>query len=900
MQNGVSTRDPGSQNTALARHFRTVLNRAAFYVLIAAILAAARLPSFALVTVTIDGAQTNQVIDGFGVNANYWSFQGNSLKPVIDTLIDGAGITHFRVVMNNGWETSNDNPDPASMNTSYYNAIYSSTEFQKLWGLLRYLNQRGLTNSVMLNFQGRAPSWMASDYLNAGMEDEWGEMVTSLVLFARTNQHVAFDLLAPNNEPDLYAEGMWIRNGNQYAATLHSLALDLGAYGISDLALVGPDLSQAVTNWMPEMMADPAIMARVGHFGTHNYSQNGGTSIGNLIKASAYSDRSLWVTEYAPWCSSCENGVGGTNSWSYALTEADYLLGQIKMGASAAFVWEGYDSYYPHHSSWSFWGLLAVDSTGSTPYTYTPRRTFYALSHYSKFVRPGARCLSPTEGTSDLESQAFYHDILGHLVVVGINRSATVQSLKVNLQNLPAFYSLHLYNSTSATNLEHTTVSVLSNSCTVSIPANSIYTLVATNPAVLQVTAQISAPADNSTYVAPAQITLAAEVATTGGTITNVSFYNGPDKLATLTDIPYSIIWSNVPQGTYAVTVRATNSLGNYGVSSPVHLMVAGEPDHIDVTPDTVELVPGVTQQFTAAIEDDSGQRVPGATQFDWSVNGGGSIDTNGLFAAGQDLISPIRVNAKAYGMTGRATVTIITNLAGAGTGYVWSSLASSANNTPRILSPAINDQDEQASIPLGPNGGNDVANAWEAAGVTWPTTQAVAKVVFASGEYNSSTHDGAFSAAFHLQFSLDGTTWNDASTNWTLTPAYSYNSVEASLVKYIFTGPPSLSRGVRCIGRVRTGTAINDSYYATAAEVAAYPPLLAAPQPPPILDVFTKSSGVVVSWDSALTNYLLETISSPSSQSWSSVTNTTVLGNEQRTTVIPTQDIQLFRLRGE
>ena len=163
--------------------------------------------------------------------------------------------------------------------------------------------------------------------------------------------------------------------------------------------------------------------------------------------------------------------------------------------------------------------------------------------------------------------------------------------------------------------------------------------------------------------------------------------------------------------------VRATNSLGNYGISVPIHILVAGEPDHIKVAPNSVELAPGVTQQFTAAIEDDLGQQVSGPAQFDWSVNGGGSIDSNGLFASGESSVGPIRVTAKARGMTGRATVTIITNLAGAGTGYVWYSLASAGNNSPRIPCPPINDQDEQASIALGPNGGNDVANAWEAAG---------------------------------------------------------------------------------------------------------------------------------------------------------------------------------------
>src|SRR5258705_13345890 len=82
-------------------------------------------------TVTIDGSVTNQTIDGFGVNANYWHFNNDELWAPLDALIDDAGMTIFRVVVNNGWEAVNDNNDPNVMNWAYYNAIYSSPEFEK-------------------------------------------------------------------------------------------------------------------------------------------------------------------------------------------------------------------------------------------------------------------------------------------------------------------------------------------------------------------------------------------------------------------------------------------------------------------------------------------------------------------------------------------------------------------------------------------------------------------------------------------------------------------------------------------------------------------------------------------------------------------------------------------------
>src|SRR5205823_4599882 len=76
----------------------------------------------AAATVTIDGSVTNQFIDGFGVNANYWHFNNDELWPAIDALIDEAGMTLFRVVVNNGWEAINDNDDPTVMDWTYYNS----------------------------------------------------------------------------------------------------------------------------------------------------------------------------------------------------------------------------------------------------------------------------------------------------------------------------------------------------------------------------------------------------------------------------------------------------------------------------------------------------------------------------------------------------------------------------------------------------------------------------------------------------------------------------------------------------------------------------------------------------------------------------------------------------------
>lgn len=59
-----------------------------------------------------------------------------------------------------------------------------------------------------------------------------------------------------------------------------------------------------------------------------------------------------------------------------------------------------------------------------------------------------------------------------------------------------------------------------------------------------------------------------------------------------------------------------------------------GALDHVGVTPASVSLAPGSTQQFAATAYDASNNIIPGAT-FAWSVTSGGSINTSGLLTAG-------------------------------------------------------------------------------------------------------------------------------------------------------------------------------------------------------------------------------------------------------------------------
>ena len=130
------------------------------------------------ITLRIDGATKYQTMDGFGVNINpAWWYNveygyAKVVQPAIDLLIDSLCATIFRAVIEEiDWEAINDDNDPNNFNWTYYNSVFSNVRFQGVWNSLRYLNQKGITNGLIISFMG-APS-AAAPMLSAYPQKSW-------------------------------------------------------------------------------------------------------------------------------------------------------------------------------------------------------------------------------------------------------------------------------------------------------------------------------------------------------------------------------------------------------------------------------------------------------------------------------------------------------------------------------------------------------------------------------------------------------------------------------------------------------------------------------------------------------------------------------------------------------
>jgi RHS repeat-associated protein len=102
-------------------------------------------------------------------------------------------------------------------------------------------------------------------------------------------------------------------------------------------------------------------------------------------------------------------------------------------------------------------------------------------------------------------------------------------------------------------------------------------------------TVAITAPLANSTFSAPATITLSADADDADGTVTQVAFYANGNLIGVTTSSPFGIQWVDVPPGAYNLTAVATDNGGLQATSTATSIMVIKlkalyfvQVDHLD------------------------------------------------------------------------------------------------------------------------------------------------------------------------------------------------------------------------------------------------------------------------------------------------------------------------------
>ena len=140
--------------------------------------------------------------------------------------------------------------------------------------------------------------------------------------------------------------------------------------------------------------------------------------------------------------------------------------------------------------------------------------------------------------------------------------------------------------------------------------------------------------------------------ATTGTPPASVTFSANGTNAAKATTATFTKAGSY----TFQVTVKDTAGLT---ATSSVAVTVSATLTSIVASPASATVNTAATQQFTATARDQFTTNLATQPTFTWTVSGGGTINTSGLFTAGTTAGGPYTVTASSGGKSGTASVTV-------------------------------------------------------------------------------------------------------------------------------------------------------------------------------------------------------------------------------------------------
>ncbi|MCE0523321.1 MAG: Ig-like domain-containing protein [Methylacidiphilales bacterium] len=90
-------------------------------------------------------------------------------------------------------------------------------------------------------------------------------------------------------------------------------------------------------------------------------------------------------------------------------------------------------------------------------------------------------------------------------------------------------------------------------------------------------TVTLTSPTPAATYVNGGNLTLSAQAASSGASVTSVQFFDGSTSLGTATTAPFTLNYSGLSVGSHVVTAKATDSNGLSATSAPVSITIGAD-----------------------------------------------------------------------------------------------------------------------------------------------------------------------------------------------------------------------------------------------------------------------------------------------------------------------------------
>ncbi|WP_172251012.1 glycoside hydrolase family 30 protein [Saccharibacillus deserti] len=398
----------------------------------------------------IDLAARFQTFEGWGTSLAWWAnviggWSEERRTEIVEKLYSAEKGLGFNIARYNIGGTK-DARDPY---LHYGKAILSYQNEDGTWDWSRDAGQRTVTRQIRKiaetpifeAFSNSPPWWMTCSYdperkdgadgcttggfdgggnLRSGREREFAEYLTETVKHFRDEWGIVFRTLAPFNEPvaDWWKyriakqEGAHIGPAQQQAV-IREVYEALRAKGLVDTSISASDESlvqMALETWQA---FEPETKARIEQVNTHTYNTPD-YDPRPFFEAVAADGKKLWMSEFG-----FENGEHPTVD-PYSMTGAQRLVQGITrdlkiMQAEAWVYWQAVES------DSSTWGLIFAPFENNESESYAMYKQYYALGHYSRFIRPGSVIIA-NDGDKSL---AAVDPSSRRLVIVTYNDSET-------------------------------------------------------------------------------------------------------------------------------------------------------------------------------------------------------------------------------------------------------------------------------------------------------------------------------------------------------------------------------------------------------------------------------------------------------------------------------------------
>ncbi len=438
-------------------------------------------------TVNVDLTARYQTVEGWGTSLCWWAVVAggwpdssrNRLADLIFDPVEGLGLNVVRYNIGGG-----ENPAHNHMRAGGAVPGYQPQSGQWVWGadanqrwMLAAARARGA--NIFEAFANSAPYWMThsgcaagsvdgGDNLRDDMVDTFADYLAEVALHFREDWGVEFRTLAPFNEPlathwktPNKQEGCHVGRAQQNTV-VKRLAAALAARGLDGTGISSNDEFRMDDLVDTFASYDGEARSLVAQLNTHSYSGNRRADVREVAETNG---KRLWMSEYG-----CSVGPHDHDAMDTPLALSAQIRRDMTGLRPAAWVyWQAVEDEAGHN-----WGLIHVPFSGDGA-DYAMTKSYDALGHYSRFIRPG----SVLVGCDNANALAAYAPSSQTLVVVHDNGSAADTTVALNLRGIEGATSAAVYRTSARESLARLPDIALSGSTLLAAaPARSITTYV--------------------------------------------------------------------------------------------------------------------------------------------------------------------------------------------------------------------------------------------------------------------------------------------------------------------------------------------------------------------------------------------------------------------------------------